>query len=235
MKRILYIGVALCALFAAGCGGSISNGGNNPLTGSYRSQFNRGITIASMIVATVEGDGTTEIVVSDVNGVQYSGIGLATTSTNLTATLNQKGGAGVVNVTGTFIGQSIPTLRLTLSGAINQIVDLQKFANLSTSPFTGPLSVTTAGDEVGTATITVAADGSITGTAHSPAGGNFPVVGAVDSLGVVTFHGTGNISGTATEFNYTGDLFLKPTSNIDVAGEGVWEKNSVDAGTWTAD
>jgi hypothetical protein len=234
MKRFTVLAAALLALFIVGCGGSIGNGGANPLTGSYRSQFNRGNSpIPSLVLATVETDGTTTIVISDANGVAYSGIGTATTVTNLTATLSGPG--GTVNVTGSFIGQSTPQLLLHFTGAVNNDVGLLKFANINTSPFMGALTVNTAGDESGTASITVAADGSISGTASSPSGGNFPVIGAVDTLGSVNFHGNGTVSSTPTEFTYTGTLFQKPTVSIDVAGNGTFDIGGSSAGTWTAD
>lgn len=232
MKRLSIIALAILALSVTGCGGTGTNSGSNPLTGSYRTLFNRGVAISSMLVAHVDTDGTTTMVISDTNGIQFKGIGQANSSTDVTATLTGPG--GTIDVTGSFLFQGQPVLRLVLTGATNQTINTQKFANVNTSPFAGTLTVATTGDESGSASITVAADGSISGTASSPSGGSFSVIGAVDSLGSINFHGIGSVASVPTEFTYTGDLFQKPTVNIDVEGEGDWDGGAL-SGTWSAD
>lgn len=242
IRTILVSLIALLALVTAGCGGSSS--AVSPHRGIYRSQFTRGTGTPSLIVATVKADGTADITISDSTGLAFSGTATPTGADTLDGTLTGPGGS--LEFQGTFLssgrlnnGSPLEALLLGIGGAVAQVLmDAVQNNDINfgaSTPFTGPLTVTTTGEDLGTASIVVSSSGSISGTATTQTAGTFPVTGSVTSLGAISFHGTGTLGASPVQFLYTGTLYQKPTVAVDIAGKGTYQVDASPWGDWTAD
>jgi hypothetical protein len=237
IKNFILFSIAILALLTAGCGGSSGSASTFVPAGIYRSQFTRGVGTPSLMIATVKVDGTADIVISDADGLEYSGTAYPSAFRFLTGTLNGPGGS--LDFEGEYSGGALAALLLAAGNAVAQALMAAVQDNDinfgASTPFTGPLTVNTTGEDLGTASLIVSSSGSVSGTATSPVGGSFPVTGSVTPQGAISFQGTGSLGTSTLAFLYTGILHQKPTLASDVAGTGTYQVDGYSWGDWTAD
>lgn len=230
--RVIKLALAAAAmLFVVGCGGSGSDDGTpNPFAGAYRSDFSRGISANSSLLVIVGTNGGTTIVVSDTNGISFSGTGNTSHGGTVHGTANGPG--GLVSLVGNFHSEN-NTLSASMSGAVSDTVTCSKVANALISPVAGSYVASYTGTESGTATVTISPSGAVTGTVNSPSAGTLTVNGAIDLSGTISFSGKGTVNGSENTITWSGEFFLAP-GVLGAKGKGTWQSSSGASGTWQA-
>jgi hypothetical protein len=231
MKRFAtYLALLIFSLFVVtACGGSGGGGGgaSNTFAGAYKADFTRGVPNTTMLV-TIAKNGNTTFVISDSTGVLFSGTGTTTPTGHVTGTATGVAPTvGSVTIVGDLTSGTPPTMSLTLTGALADPVNLVQIQPQGITPLVGNYNGSYAGNESGTFTMTVASDGSVTGTV-TQGSVTFPLQGSVAVSGLVNFAGSGS-AGSAT---WTGTFFFVPGSSV-TQGIGTW-KNASETGTWAA-
>jgi len=230
MRKALLASMAL-GLLIVGCGGAGGGstfGGNAPLVATYSTNFTRGSVANSSLVLFIDNHGRIGAQINDATETEWAGQG-SVSGTNITLSLQPVSSVtGNVLLQGTIVPGTPPTINVTLSGAFSASTTATQLAGSNVNPAAGTYSVNYTGSENGTATLTVADDGSVTGTLNSPSqGNNIPVEGTVALDGATHF----TFQKFASTGSFTGYIFLPPSSVL-FHGSGDWTSGSME-GTWT--
>jgi fibronectin-binding autotransporter adhesin len=226
IKIVKSLAVGLTALAVFGCGGSGSGSSANQFAGAYKNDFFRGTSPDTTLLLVVGTNGATNIVVSDVTGVLFSGTGTTTPGGVLTGTATGTGGTDTFN--GTFAAGSPPTYSINITGAMTAGFDGFRFESAGVSPLAGTFTGSFTGSSTATLTGTVTSAGVITGTA-SGGGENAPFSGTVSALGVTNF----TVVAPGVTGTFTGNIYFVPGSTLAHAS-GTWTAPPSLSGTWTA-
>lgn len=218
----LFALLAIVALTIIGCGGSGSDN-PNPFAGAYKATFFRGGSPDTQALVVIGRDNSTTIVLSDTNGVVYSGTGTTTHEGALTGTVTSGDGNSTANVTGTAQDNFIDVF---FTGAVSNGVRVVRFIT-TTNPFAVKFSGTYSGSESGSFDLDVNTDGQISGIIHRP-GGDFPITGSIDKSGEVTLSTT--VDGV--HITWSGHLFFNQFGSLQ--GKGDWSISPDLVGTWNA-
>ena len=99
-------------------------------------------------------------------------------------------------------------------------------AGLDTSAIAGNYSGTYTGDKGGTFTVSVAADGRVTGQGVSPSVGNFSITGTLWPGGTLSLTGSGSVAAGPWTVTWHGNV------SDGGSGGGTWRSSSGYSGTW---
>lgn len=222
MRRIPVLQVAILGLglaVAAACGGGGAGAVSVPdfAVGTFRGSFTREPV---SLVMHCGRDATCQAVLTDSVSIIAQGTGSIDGSAMVDIAL--EGGAGTARLTGRIDAETGATLNS--AGAIvfvNAVIP--KAAGEGQNIFAGSKSVVLSGLTAGSASFTVAGNGSVSGTFQLGELAPQELSGSVSPTGRVSLAGP-------SDFSMTGDFFFGPSSS---GGFGTWSLLPDASGTWT--
>lgn len=218
--RLICLALIISTLLV-GCGGG--GAPTFPFAGTYRGDFTS--TNPTSVVVSIGSGGVTSAVVSDSTGVLASGDG--TTTTDGVVSISMNGSVGATTLAGSF-GRAASGLTLDLSGGINKTgVNAPPTGNVSV--YKGKYKFQFAGSSTGDLLVTISTDGTV----YKRVGTSLTQIGKVTATGTISFGGTDLVSPSTVNTNWTGQIFVTPSSSGG-SGTYVGKTDPSFSGTWNA-
>ncbi len=226
VSRQLLISIMCPLLFLFGCGGGSSKTAATPpaSVASFAGVYSGSYSGAD--------SGTVSVTLATNGSITGSGISVDSTTFNISGqvaadgkvSLQGSGTAGTATFTGTVTSQGVLAGTWSSHGVSGgSFTTTRSTTTTPVSSYAGVYSGSYSGADSGTVTVTLATNGSITGSGISVDSTTFNISGQVAADGKVSLQGSGT-AGTAT---FTGTVTLQGTL------AGTWSSNGVSGGTFT--